>query len=105
MHDPLQAEERKTVICYISLCLLECVNDGCLIPWRKFSRIRSLLSAGSEAHCDMHKSSTYPYQAMPLLSVEVRVHLPYQAISCAVLVDKSALGDVLLSTVCQCFIP
>ena len=32
MHDPLQAEERKTVICYFSLCLLECVKDDCLIP-------------------------------------------------------------------------
>jgi hypothetical protein len=32
MHDPLQTEERNTVICYISLCLLECVKDGCLIP-------------------------------------------------------------------------
>jgi hypothetical protein len=32
MHDPMQAEERKTVICYISLYLLEYVKEGCLIP-------------------------------------------------------------------------
>jgi hypothetical protein len=106
MRDPLQAEERKTAICYISLCLLECVKDGCLIPWMKFSRIRSWLSAGSESHCDMHNSPPRvrirPYHCSARKWGSACSTRPFRVLF---LVDETALDDVLLSPVRQCFIP
>jgi hypothetical protein len=106
MHDPLQAEERKTVICYISLCLLECVKDGCLIPWRQFSRIRNLLSAGSEVHCDMHNSPprvrNRPCHCSARKWGSACSTRPFRML---LLEDETALGDVILSPVRQYFIP
>lgn len=102
MHDPLQAEERKAVICYFSLCLLECVKDGCLILWRKFSRIRNLLFVDSEANCDLHNSPPRlrirPYHC----SEQVRSACSTRPFRVVFLVDETALGGVLLSPVRQC---
>lgn len=96
-----QKKERHVVT--FPLCLLQFVEDGCLIPRRKFSRILRILYVGFE-HSLWHAqhSFTCPYQSVPLEEKSDFRSRPIRVVS---LVDEIALGHVgVLFHECSIFI-